>query len=179
MGTSLSIKFLHTLLFFVFSLAATVPLGASAATLYGAGYARVGVPDLPQAVVFFQDVLDCSVIGPAVTPAEVDAKKPVTSRLLSCDEGSVVELFDNHGASPSPVKPDQPLRFVSDDVRHGSEWLRREGVTLNGSPRRLTSGPMAGRMVLDFISPWGMPLQLLDSHANTPVDGTLAIVAAD
>jgi hypothetical protein len=34
-------------------------------------------------------------------------------------------------------------------------------------------------MVLDFRSPWGMPLQLLDSHANTPVDGTLATVAAD
>jgi hypothetical protein len=34
-------------------------------------------------------------------------------------------------------------------------------------------------MVLDFKSPWGMPLQLLDSHAYNPVDGTLATVAAD
>jgi hypothetical protein len=173
MRKSLSSRLLHTLLLFALALAATASPGVRAATLYGTGYARVGVPDLAQAVTFFQDVLDCRVIGPNVT------NKPATSRLLSCDEGSIVELFDNRGASPDPVKPDQPLRFVSHDVARGGEWLRREGAKVSGSPHRLSSGPLAGRMVLDFRSPWGMPLQLLDSHANTPVDGTLATVAAD
>jgi catechol 2,3-dioxygenase-like lactoylglutathione lyase family enzyme len=170
MRKSLSSRLLPTLLLFVLALAAIASPGARAATLYGTGYARVGVPDLAQAVAFFQDVLDCRVIGPSFT------KKPATSRLLSCDTGSIVELFDNHDASTAPG---QPLRFVSDDVRHGGEWLRREGATVNGSPHRLTSGPLAGRMVLDFKSPWGMPLQLLDSHAYSPVEGTLATVAAD
>lgn len=172
MRKSLSSRLLHTLLLFALALAAASP-GARAATLYGTGYARVGVPDLAQAVTFFQDVLDCRVIGSNAT------NKPATSRLLSCDEGSIVELFDNRGASPDPVKPDQPLRFVSNDVARGGEWLRREGAKVSGSPHRLSSGPLAGRMVLDFRSPWGMPLQLLDSHANTPVDGALATVAAD
>lgn len=180
MGKSLSIRLLHTFLVVVFSVAATASFSTRAATLYGAGYARVGVPDLAQAEAFFQDVLDCRVIGPNAPSVATGAKKPATTRLLSCDAGSVVELFDNHGVSPSPtpVEADQPLRFVSDDVLHGSEWLQREGATVNGAPRRLTSGPLAGRMVLDFMSPWGMPLQLLDSHADTP-DGTLATVAAD
>jgi catechol 2,3-dioxygenase-like lactoylglutathione lyase family enzyme len=159
---------LPTLLLFVLALAAIASPGARAAALYGTGYARVGVPDMAQAVTFFQDVLDCRVIGSSFT------KKPVTSRLLSCDTGSIVELFDNGDASP---EPGQPLRFVSDDVRHGGKWLRRAGATVNGAPHRLTSGPLAGRMVLDFRSPWGMPLQLLESHANSPVDGVLATVA--
>jgi catechol 2,3-dioxygenase-like lactoylglutathione lyase family enzyme len=169
MRKSRSSRLLPTLLLFVFALAAIASPGVRAATLYGTGYARVGVPDMAQAVTFFQDVLDCRVIGSSFT------KKPATSRLLSCDTGSIVELFDNGDASA----PGQPLRFVSDDVRHGSKWLRRAGATVNGSPHRLTSGPLAGRMVLDFKSPWGMPLQLLDSHAYNPVDGTLATVAAD
>jgi hypothetical protein len=169
MRKSPSSRLLPTLLLFVFALAAIASPGVRAATLYGTGYARVGVPDMAHAVTFFQDLLDCRVIGSSFT------KKPATSRLLSCDTGSIVELFDN-GDAPAPG---QPLRFVSDDVRHGGEWLRRAGATVNGSPHRLTSGPLAGRMVLDFTSPWGMPLQLLGSHAYNPVDGTLATVAAD
>ncbi len=176
MRKSLSYRLLHTLSFFVLALLATASLGARAATLYGAGYARVGVPDLPQAVAFFQDVLDCRVLG-SDTPSATT--RPATTRLLSCDTGSIVELVDNHGVSTTSGAADQPLRFVSNDVLHDREWLEREGATVDVFPRRLTSGPLSGRMVLDFVSPWGMPLQLLDSRADTPVDGTLATVAAD
>jgi catechol 2,3-dioxygenase-like lactoylglutathione lyase family enzyme len=162
---------LHTLCLLVIALAAATSPGAGAATLYGTGYARVGVPDMAQAVTFFQDVLDCRPIDASV------AGKPASSVLLSCDTGSIVELFDNRGAPAGSAGPDQPLRFVADDLRHDGDWLRREGVTVNGSPHRLTSGPLAGRMVLDFLAPWGMPLQLLDNHADSAADGVLATVA--
>lgn len=170
------------LLFLAFSLAAVAPSGVlRAATLYGGDYARIGVPDLQQAVAFFQDVLDCRLIGPesvttAATPADASA-----SRLLSCDAGSVVELFDNRGISPSPASDriDHPLQFVSDDVQHASEWLRHAGVGVSGSPHRLTSGPLAGRMALDFVSPWGLRLQLLGSDASARAGGTLATVDGD
>ena len=58
------------LLFLAFSLAAVASSGVRAATLYGGDYARIGVPDLEQAVAFFQDVLDCRLIGPESVAAE-------------------------------------------------------------------------------------------------------------
>ena len=165
------------LLFLAFSLAAAAaaPSGVRAATLYGGDYVRIGVPDLEQAVAFFQDVLDCRLIGPESVAASDGA---AASRLLSCDAGSVVELFDNRGISLSPAsgRVDQPLQFVSDDVQHAGEWLRHAGVGVNGSPHRLTSGPLAGRMALDFVSPWGLRLQLLGSDASAPAGGTVATV---
>lgn len=166
------------LLFLAFSLAAVASAGARAATLYGGDYARVGVPDLEQAVAFFQDVLDCRLIGPESAAAEATPGDASPSRLLSCDAGSVVELFDNHGVSSSPAsgRTDQPLQFVSDDVQHASAWLRHAGVGVSGAPHRLTSGPLAGRMALDFVSPWGLRLQLLGNDASAPAGGALATV---
>jgi catechol 2,3-dioxygenase-like lactoylglutathione lyase family enzyme len=162
-------KSLLTWLFFAFSLVAILPSGARAATLYGSDYARVGVPDLAQAVTFFQDVLDCRLIGPesAATGAAP------ASRLLSCDTDSIVELYV---ISPSPASNEaaQPLRFVSGNVLHADEWLRHQGGSISGAPHRLTSGPLAGRMVLDFVAPWGLRLQLLDNSTDGPADGILA-----
>lgn len=173
-------KSLLALLFFAFSLVAIAPSGVRAATLYGSDYARIGVPDLEQAVAFFQDVLDCRLIDPSSTMAEAAPGGVPASRLLSCDAGSVVELFDNRGASPYPAlgDADQLLQFVSDDVLHADQWLRREGVSVSGSPHRLTSGPLAGRVVLDFMAPWGLRLQLLGSDTKLPANGTLATVDA-
>ena len=171
-------KSLFALLLFAFCLAAIAPSSARAATLYGGGYVSVGVPDLGQAVAFFQDVLDCRLIGPESVMAKASSDDVPASRLLSCDAGSVVELFDNRGVSPSPAsgRAERPLQFVSDDVQHASEWLRHTGVNVSGSPYRLTSGPLAGRMVLDFVSPWGLRLQLLGNDANAPASGSLATV---
>ncbi|KRE87222.1 glyoxalase [Rhodanobacter sp. Soil772] len=171
-------KSLFALLLFAFNLAAIAPSSARAATLYGGGYVSVGVPDLEQAVAFFQDVLDCRLIGPESAVAEASSDDVPASRLLSCDAGSVIELFDNRGISPSPAsgRAERPLQFVSDDVQHASEWLRHMGVNVSGSPHRLTSGPLAGRMVLDFVSPWGLRLQLLGSDASAPAGGSLATV---
>lgn len=171
-------KSLFALLLFAFSLAAITPSGVRAATLYGGDYVSVGVPDLEQAVAFFQDVLDCRLIGPESVVAKASSDDLPAFRLLSCDAGSVVELFDNSGVSPSPAsgRAERPLQFVSDDVQHASEWLRHTGVSVGGSPHRLTSGPLAGRMVLDFVSPWGLRLQLLGNDANAPASGSLATV---
>lgn len=50
-------KSLPALLFLTLGLVALAPPGVRAATLYGGDYARIGVPDLAQAVAFFRDVL--------------------------------------------------------------------------------------------------------------------------
>jgi catechol 2,3-dioxygenase-like lactoylglutathione lyase family enzyme len=177
MGKSL----LATLLFLAFSLVAIAPSGARAATLYGGDYARIGVPDLEQAAAFFRNVLDCHLIGPEPIATTVAPDGAPASRLVSCDAGSVIELFDNRGmpSSSVPHPATQPLQFVADDVFHAGQWLRRDGASVAGSPHRVTSGPLAGRTVLDFAAPWGLRLQLIgrdESHA--PAEGSLATVDA-
>ncbi|MHB1059171.1 MAG: VOC family protein [Rhodanobacter sp.] len=166
-------KSLLTGLLFAVGLAAILPSNVRAATLYGSDYVRVGVPDLAQAVTFFRDVLDCRLIGPETTAAG-DAS---ASRLLSCDTGSVVELF---AISPSLASngAGQPLQFVSGNVLHADGWLRHQGVRVIEAPHRLASGPLAGRIVLNFVAPWGLRLQLLDNSASGPADGTLATASA-
>jgi hypothetical protein len=87
--------------------------------------------------------------------------------LLDCDSGSIVELFDSHGMPPaSPAahptgSGGEPVRFVSSDLRNADQWLHDAGVRAIGPPHTLHSGPNAGQTVVDFVSPWGLKLQLV------------------
>lgn len=45
--------------------AVTLPWSSRAATLHESDYVRISVPDLPQAVSFFRNVLDCQLVGTA------------------------------------------------------------------------------------------------------------------
>lgn len=157
-----------------------VPPGARAATLYGRDYVRIGVPDLDQAVAFFRDVMDCSPVGPAELPPQSSPGDEPASRLLACDADSFVELFAVQADSPALDRDhaEHPLQFVAENVERASEWLRRDGVTISGTPHRLNSGPLAGRWALDFRSPWGLQLQLLGSKTDHPAGEPLATAAA-
>ena len=57
-------------------------------------------------------------------------------------------------------------------------WLRQRGVAVSGAPRRLTSGPWAGRMALDFVAPWGLRMRLLGSRPPDATYGGADTVAA-
>jgi catechol 2,3-dioxygenase-like lactoylglutathione lyase family enzyme len=151
----------------------TLPVGA--ATLYGDDYARVGVPDLSQAMAFFTDVLGCRPLE-STAGKSVDGSLP-SSRLLICDAGSIVELFDQRHVAPAPQQAGQTVQFVTEDVAHAGQWLRRQGVDVASASHRVTSGPLAGRLVLDFMSPWGLHVQLLGSRADDSAGGALATAA--
>ena len=152
-------------------LLAGAPAGARAATLGDGDYVRIGVPDLVQASTFFHDVLDCRPVG---APAPVTAGAS-GSRLLACGSGSMLELF----VSPArgPAAPHETLQFVSDGALRNDAWLRQRGVTVSGTPHRLTSGRWAGRMALDFVAPWGMRMRLLGSEPDATYDGVEAVAA--
>lgn len=148
---------------------ATPSLGRGA-TFHDGDYVRIGVPNLPQAVAFFRDVLDCQPVNP------MSAEGARQSRLMVCDSDSIVEIFDNHGiVSPSSARPtgsrDEPVRFVSNDVRNADRWLRNAGVRVIGPPHTLSSGPDAGQTVVDFVSPWGLRLQLVSWGSNVATAG--------
>ena len=160
----------------VAGLLATAPAGARAATLGDGDYARIGVPDLAQASAFFHDALGCRPLGGSPALA-ADAS---ASRLLSCGGGSMLELFTVRGDSPAGVAyaKGETLQFISDGVLRTDAWLRQRGVAVSGAPHRLTSGPWAGRMALDFVAPWGMRMRLVGSDAPEAADDGLHAVAA-
>lgn len=157
-------RILSLLLPAAFAVLVTWAPGAGAATLGDGDYARIGVPDLAQAATFFHDVLDCRPLGSA-SPAGTDASG---SQLLSCGDGSMLELFAERGDAPARSMParTESLQFVSDDALHTGAWLRQRGVVVSRPPHRLTSGPWAGRMALDFIAPWGLRIRLLGRDAT-------------
>lgn len=154
--------------------AVTMPSRGRAATLHDNDYVRIGVPDLPQAVDFFRDVLDCQLISPPGPTGELDRRSDSTgSGLLACESGTIVELFDNRATSPSrPVRPaKETIQFISGSVAGANQWLERKGVRVVGSPQTLTSGPHAGMTVVSFETPWGLRLQLVGWDTNTATAG--------
>lgn len=169
-------KTLFFLWLVVAGLLVTVPAGARAATLGDGDYARIGVPNLGQASAFFQDVLDCRLVGDSPTS---DARA-TNSLLLSCGVGSMLELYVDPGISPARRShaAGEPLQFLSDDVLLTDAWLRRRGVVVSGAPHRLATGRWAGRMAVDFAAPWGLRLRLLGSRAAEPVDDARRTAAA-
>jgi catechol 2,3-dioxygenase-like lactoylglutathione lyase family enzyme len=170
----------NKIVFFLWLVAAgllsSLPAGARAATLGDGDYARIGVPDLQQASAFFHDVLNCHPVG---DPAPIAAGAS-GSRLLSCGSGSMLELFVERGHSPArgSAATGETLQFLADGTLRTDAWLRQRGVIVSGAPHRLTSGPWAGRMALDFVAPWGMRMRLLGSKPPDTAYGDIDTVAA-
>ncbi|MFC5434997.1 VOC family protein [Rhodanobacter umsongensis] len=150
------------------------PWSSPAATFHDADYVRIGVPDLAQAVSFFQDVLDCQLVG--ATPA-TSSMRNASSRLLVCEAGSIVELVDDRTGVRSSSRQrvagtdGEPIRFISGNVAHADQWLRGAGVRVVGPSQKLRSGPFVGMTAVNFVSPWGLRLQLVGPDTNVAASG--------
>jgi catechol 2,3-dioxygenase-like lactoylglutathione lyase family enzyme len=153
------------------SVVISIPSRARAAAFPEGDYVRIGVPDLPQAVGFFRDVLDCQPISAPAPARQPDGRGDRTgSELLACESGTIVELVQNSASPASSQKParqrDEPVRFTSANVAGAGQWLGRKGVRVIGSPHTLTSGPHAGMTIVNFEAPWGLRLQLAGWDTN-------------
>ncbi len=152
-------------------LLATVLLGAltalasppgHAAAVQDRGYARVDVPDMSQALRFFSEVLGCEPLD-----SRADGGRSGTSLLL-CGQGFVVEL----ATSPARADSDKagagaPVQLVSDDLLGAARSLRH-AVSNIGQPRTLRSG----RTAVDFVTPWGLHMELVSRQADARVAGS-------
>ncbi len=134
----------------VMATVALLATGVHAQPVHRSDYALIDVPDVHQAVDFFRNVLDCEVIDAAT------AKQ--NNALMACESGMILELVAaRRGSSAANAAP---VRFVVNDVTHADEWLEREGVRVIGKPSLAISGPDAGQMLVNFVAPWGLRLQL-------------------
>lgn len=134
---------------------AALPALAQAAHDSG-DYVAVRVPNLPQAVTFFRDVMNCSVISDGGDTASAAAS------LMACGRETTVEITQA-SAHPAPraVGASPPLTLDADDAPAVASWLRANHVHLVGSPTRLTTGQDAGKLAVTFLTPWGQPLRLV------------------
>lgn len=142
---------------FLLGMAAIIgPTSARAATFQDRGYVLVEVPDISQAVAFFQGVLGCPLISPRLYTTDEHVGQSAAA-LLSCGSGSVVELSLSARSQRHTSRRGAPLQLGSDDVTGATQWLRHRGVPISGAPQRLASGQLA----VNFVTPWGQSLQLV------------------
>jgi catechol 2,3-dioxygenase-like lactoylglutathione lyase family enzyme len=145
---------LRSLLFAVFLTLAALPgLGRAAP----GDYISLHVPDLPQAVGFFHEVMNCDVI------AESNAVSAAAAAMLDCGNGITVELTGQSGRPTS----EPGITFATDDAVAAAAWLRANHIVV-GQLVRTAEGVDNEKIVIDFVTPWGQPIQLV-SHG--PSDG--------
>ena len=134
---------------------ATLPALAHAAPDSG-DYVAVQVPNLPQAVTFFRDVMNCSVISSGGDTASA------TASLMACGHETTVEITEApEPRAPATGEASATFTLNIDNASAVASWLRANHVRLVGSPTRLTSGQDAGKLAVTFLTPWGQPLRLV------------------
>lgn len=130
----------------------SLPLHAQSAPGDAQGdYVRMEVPDLHQAVTFFRDVMNCTVLSADAPTAAAPATELA---LMDCSPDVIVELSSGNGATPRKTAPVQ-VAFAVNDATAAAAWLRSNHITV------LHEGLDANKRVVSFLAPWGQPLRLV------------------
>jgi catechol 2,3-dioxygenase-like lactoylglutathione lyase family enzyme len=158
----------------------------------------LAVPDLDQAVDFFQNALGCDVVMRSdpyenvgyVWPGE-DSPEPATVRLAILTHGGTqnIELLEyrNKPSGPEPTAPRPSDRgtghlcFDVEDVQAAVDHLMSwEGVQVLGAVDTETEGPLAGLDWVYLSTPWGLAIELVRWVPGLPYEQTTSarLVAA-
>jgi catechol 2,3-dioxygenase-like lactoylglutathione lyase family enzyme len=146
---------------------------------YGMQHVGFTVPDLDQAVRFFEtmfgavqclstgliDVDDTYMVRRLGVPGN---RRIEDIRVLRVGNGTNLEIFKYSGEleSDEPLKRNsQPggfhLAFQVDDCNTAAERLRAAGVEVLDGPNFVDSGPMAGLTWCYLRAPWGQFLEIV------------------
>ncbi len=115
-------------------------------------YVRMEVPNLHQAVAFFRDVMNCTVLSADAVPTTTMPAGGLA--LMDCSPDVIVELSTAHGNAPRKTAPVQ-VAFAVNDATAAAAWLRSNHLTV------LHDGIDANKRVVSFLAPWGQPLRLV------------------
>lgn len=145
----------------------------------------ITVPDLDEAVTFFEDVLGCETVYRATPPVDDSVRNWMernlgvhpdsTMRLarLRCGPTTNVELLEYDDPTQDDEHPKNSdvgaahLAFFVEDVDAAIEYLEDvDGVEIQGEPRYNEDGPEEGQTFVYFRAPWGLQLELI----HTPED---------
>lgn len=146
-------------------------------SLLGVDHIGINVPDLQQAVDFFTNALDFTVvtqIGPV--PLDDNWKKanhmnlatgPVTIKMTRAGDGANIELFNydkGQGSTQQPGGDDigaTHIAFYTTDIKASIAYLQSKGVTFLGEPFTMPAGDTEGETWVYFLTPWGSKMELV------------------
>jgi catechol 2,3-dioxygenase-like lactoylglutathione lyase family enzyme len=133
-------------------------------------YVQLSVPNLDQAVNFFQSVMGCDPIDPS---------SDASSAILQCAQNVVVELSPAAPARKS-AEPVAPVRFRTDDAASAAAWLRSRHVKIMAPAAQVGADRRDELPVtVDFVTPWGQPIELVGHPVNIAPIGSRARLASD
>lgn len=136
------------------------------------------VPDIDQAIHFFEQVLECRCVFRTGPFDQVDntfmvrhlaAKNGARIRdlaMLRCGDGTNLEVFQYESPDPAGeyLAPSQlgayHLAFQVEDVARAVARLRDLGVETYEGPNYVDEGPFEGLTWSYFRAPWGQYLEL-------------------
>ncbi|MCZ2103724.1 MAG: VOC family protein [Comamonadaceae bacterium] len=137
------------------------------------------VPDMEQAVTFYQDVIGCKKamsFGPFSDPKgtfmqdlvnvhpRAEIKQIVEMR---CGQGANIELFEYSAPDQKTEMPRNSdyggyhLGFYVKDIKKAVEKARALGLKTMMGPVPIEEGPAAGQSITYVLTPWGQQLELI------------------
>jgi catechol 2,3-dioxygenase-like lactoylglutathione lyase family enzyme len=160
--------------------------------VYGLQHIGLTVPNMAQAVAFFEDVFgavtlfgtgrlevdDAFMVRKLGVPAHTRIKD---IKVLRCGVGTNLELFEYEGDDGTPIKRNSDvggfhLALQVDDAYAAANRLREQGIEVLDGPTYVDSGPMKGLDWVYFKTPWGQFMELvsmthgpLGYEADSPV----------
>lgn len=149
----------------------------ASAGIIGIDHVGINVPDIKQALGFFDDVLGFSPVT-TLGPIPLDAAwkegnhmhtetGALTIKMINAGSGASIEIFsyeNNHGSKLHPGGDDigaSHIAFYTHDINSSVEYLKSKGITIIGEPFHTTAGDTAGESWVYFLSPWGAKFELV------------------
>jgi catechol 2,3-dioxygenase-like lactoylglutathione lyase family enzyme len=159
--------------------AVTSAYAAGMPGMRGHDHTGVTVPDMAEAVAFFETILGCQKalsFGPFADDEGtfmqdvlgVDPKAVIEEiTLMRCGFGSNIELFKYTAPDQVDATPKNSdiggyhIAFYVDDVQAAKDFLDENGVSTRMGPIPVDQGPAAGQTILYFNAPWGLQFEAI------------------
>ena len=147
--------------------------------MQGSQHIGFTVPNVDQAVEFFEEVIGCEYfysIGPFgpfddnwMTENLNVHKEAVinVAHLLRCGNGPALEIFEYSSPDQNTQQPKNSdigghhIAFYVDDMEEAVDYLESKGVRVLGEPHTFTDTGMKGLTWVYFLAPWGMQLEIV------------------
>jgi len=147
------------------------------AGIVGIDHVGINVPNLKEAISFFDDVLGfkpITQIGPIQMNAawkELNHINPATGdltiKMINAGTGASIEIFqytNNKGSAIHPNTDDigaSHIAFYTSDIHTSAQYLKGKGVKILGDPFTTPSGETSGETWVYFETPWGSKMELV------------------
>ena len=158
-------------------------------TARGVDHIGLTVPNLDQAIEFFEDVLGCEYIytaGPFSDPEgewmrtnlAVHPRASTTLAMVRCGPTQNIELFEYEAMDQAKTPPKNSdvggshIAFYVEDINEALGYLRAHDVEILGEPTPVAGQPNGGEVFLYFLSPWGSSMEIVSYNDGMEYEET-------